>query len=119
MKEPSTESPFLPATESRLQFGIVLYILLSVVFAGVALLLALAFQVPSIRDEVMAWTGWTPPQTGSIEESRSAQLRFLLALYALPVAFGGIVGLAHAGISWLLRWQAKHQRSADRGFEMD
>lgn len=115
----STESPFLPAAESKLQFGIVLYILLSIVFAGVALLLALAYQVPSIQDEVMAWTGWTPPQTASVEADRSAQLRFLLALYALPVAFGGIVGLAHAGIAWLLRWQAKYERSADRGFEMD
>ncbi|GAB5405762.1 MAG: hypothetical protein Aurels2KO_39930 [Aureliella sp.] len=95
-----------------------LYVLLSVVAAGVALQLGLAMQVPSFRSEIYAWLGMTAEAVDR-ESARRSQLYFLLTLYSLPVIFGGVVGLLYSGISYLSKTLATRSRSIDEGFEMD
>ncbi len=112
------QSPFLPREPSQFRFGIMLYVLLSVVAAGVALQLGLAMQVPSFRSEVYAWLGMTA-EVVDRETARRSQLFFLLTLYSLPVLFGGVVGLLYSGISYLSKTLATHRQSIDQGFEMD
>lgn len=113
-----TESPFLPREPSSLRFGIMLYVLLSIVAAGVALQLGLAMQVPSFRSEVFAWLGMTAEAVDQ-ETARERQLYFLISIYTLPVLFGGVVGVLYSGVSFLTKFYSQRARSADQGFEMD
>lgn len=114
----ATESPFLPSQPSSFRFGIMLYVLLSIVAAGVALQIGLAMQVPAFRSEAFAWFGVTaePVDRGS---ARRTQLYFLLVLYSLPVIFGGVVGILHSLISRIVKLSASHRQSIDEGFEME
>lgn len=95
-----------------------LYVLLSIVAAGVALQIGMAMQVPAFRSELFAWFG-VSTQPVDRESARRMQLYFLLVLYALPVIFGGVVGILHGFLGRLIKITSRRRRTVDEGFEME
>lgn len=112
-----TESPFMARKPVRLGFGIVFLMLLTVVSAGVALLIYCAMQVPAITSEVNAWMG-RPIVAADSGEARKMQVIFALFVYTAPLALGILVGGLHVVINWLDRMTKQTDSPADDEFRM-
>lgn len=102
----------------RLGFGTILLMLLTVVAAGVSLLVYYASQVPAITSEFNAWMGRPNPVSDSAE-ARLAHLKFLLVVYSAPLLLGTLVYLVHFMISALERWLRARDPNEDEPFRME
>ncbi len=115
---PKVDSPFMQAQPIRLGFGTILIMLLTVVGAGVGLLIYYAIQVPAITSEFNAWMGRPNPVSDSAE-AREAHVKFLLVVYSAPLALGMLVYFMHFVISTLDRWSRSRDEIEDEPFRME
>ncbi|MEO8268673.1 MAG: hypothetical protein ABI557_03070 [Aureliella sp.] len=115
---PKVDSPFMQAAPVKLGFGTVMIMLLTVVGAGVGLLIWYALQVPAITSELNAWLGRPNPVVDTAA-GRRAQVTFLLVVYSAPLALGILVYMLHYVLQWLNRWSQSREDSDDESFRME
>ncbi len=113
--KPQTErfdSPFMQPQPVKLGFGIMVMLLITVVFAGLGLLILLAMRVPAITSEFNAWLGRTGTNADPAS-GRQAQVIFATFLYTVPLGLGIFVYGLHHLVNWIDR------RARDRRAEED
>ncbi len=115
---PKVTSPFMQTQPLRFSFSTIMIMLLTVVGAGVALLIFYALQVPAITSEFNAWLGRPNPvvDTG---EGRAAQVKFLLVVYSAPLVLGLLVYLLHYLLTLLDAWTRTEHDASDEPFRME
>lgn len=105
MKAKSTESPFLKSGARGQTFEFTTLLLLTVVGAGIGLLILYASRVPILVTEAKAWIG-QPSSSYNPASSRRSQVIFILVCYTAPLGLGLLVSLMHVGLNWLnQRWR--------------
>ena len=101
----------------RLGFGTMMLMLLTVVGAGIGLLLYYAFRVPAITTELNAWFG-RPDTVVDRGDARRAQLTFALFVYTAPLALGIFVYGVHFVVN-LINRNARVEQDNDEPFRME
>lgn len=118
-KQLQTDSPFGSAAPVRLGWGTMMLMLLTVVGAGVGLLVYYALRVPALTSEVNAWLG-RPDLVVDQAEGRRAQLVFALFVYTSPLALGIFVYVLHFLLNWFDRQsRLRRQASSEEPFRME
>ncbi|QDV22432.1 hypothetical protein [Aureliella helgolandensis] len=112
-----TESPFAAPEAVRFGFGTMLIMLLTVVGAGVGLLIYYALRVPAITSELNAWLG-RPDAIRDTAEARKAQVIFALFVYTAPLGLAVFVYGLHHVVNWINRL-SKSRHEADDEFRME
>jgi hypothetical protein len=115
---PQVDSPFLKREPVRLAFGTLLLMLLTVVGAGIGLLVYYAMRVPAITSELNAWLGRPDPVSDS-SAGRAAQVTFVLFVYTAPLALGIFVSALHSLLNWLDRRAQQRESESDEQFRME
>lgn len=115
-KAPEGGSPFLQRSSRRFSFSTLLIMLLTVVGAGVGLLIYYALRVPAISSEVNAWLGRPSPAV-DVGDARQAQLIFALCVYTAPLTLGIFVYILHFLLNALNR--RTEAEETDERFRMD
>ena len=113
-----TDSPFAPPRKVRLSFGTLMLMLLTVVGAGVGMLIYYALRVPAITTELYAWLG-RPVVSVDSAQARQAQVVFALFVYTAPMALGILVYGLHHLLNWLDRAMRDRQPATEDEFRMD
>ena len=116
-RDPQTESPFMAKATVRLGFGTVMLLLLTVVGAGIGLLIYNAIQVPAITSEFNAWLG-RPVAALDSGSARRAQVVFALFVYTAPLGLGIIVCGLHYLLNWLDQVTRQSPEENDDEFRM-
>lgn len=114
---PRVESPFSAALERRWTFGMDWVLLLTLVAATAATLVGYALFLPSVTNELNAWIGRSVPP-GNEDQSRRAQIVFLMLCYAAPMLLGLVARLVQvAGRKLVNRLVVRDEE--DPQFHMD
>lgn len=113
---PRTESPFLKKEPVRIKFSVLILLLLTVVGAGLSMLLLLALRVPALSSELRATMGLVEIPSDP-ESSRKAHIIFVIFLYTAPLGLGILVYLLHYCLNWLNR--ISQTRKEPEEFRMD
>jgi sterol desaturase/sphingolipid hydroxylase (fatty acid hydroxylase superfamily) len=113
---PRTESPFLKEEPVRIKFSVLILLLLTVVGAGLSMLLLLALRVPALSTELRATMGLVEIPSDP-ESSRKAHIIFVIFLYTAPLGLGILVYLLHYFLNWLNR--ISQTRKEPEEFRMD
>ena len=116
---PRVESPFSTGSERRWTFGMDWVLLLTLVAAASATLVGYALFLPSVTNEINAWIGRSVPP-GDEDQSRRAQIVFLMLCYAAPMLLGLVARLVQiAGRQLANRLAAGDEDEDDPQFRMD
>lgn len=113
-----TESPFARPQVVRLGFGTVMLMLLTVVGAGIGLLIYYALRVPAITTELYAWLG-RPVVAVDSGDARRAQVIFALFVYTAPLALGIFVNGLHFVVNQLDRFTRERPTADEDEFRME
>jgi sterol desaturase/sphingolipid hydroxylase (fatty acid hydroxylase superfamily) len=113
----SVDSPFMKVQVARLSFTTLLIMLLTVVGAGIGLLIFYALRVPAITAELNAWLGWSSP-VADTGQGRAAQVVFILFVYTAPLGLGIVVYFLHYLVSWLDHLNRARESAEDEPFRM-
>lgn len=106
------ENPFAPVTKTQsVRFSLRFLLLLNVVFTCAAAGLAFVARVPSVSEEFNAWLGRAnaPPA----DNSRTSQVIFVFAVYAMPLLMAIIVWVFSLGMQWLQRVWPRPEADSD------
>lgn len=108
----SGENPFAPVTKTPgVRFSLRFLLLLNVVFTFAAAGLAFVARVPSVSEEFNAWIGRA--NATPTENSRTSQVIFVFAVYAMPLFMATIVWVFSLGIQWLQRFMPSAEPDPD------
>ena len=84
-------------------------LLLTLVAAATATLVGYAFFLPSVTSELNAWIGRSTPPSNE-DDSRHAQIVFLLLCYSAPMILGLAARLVQLAVRKLaLRWAVENE----------
>lgn len=112
-------SPFQKRQPVRLGFGIMMLLLLTVVGAGVALLMYYAVRIPAITSEFNAWLG-RPDSSISAGGARAEKVIFATLIYCAPMALGILVYVLHYTVNFFAGIMATSQTDEeDERFRME
>lgn len=115
---PKVASPFMQAEPMRFGFGTMMIMMLTVVGAGIGLLIYYAIHVPAIMSEFNAWMGRPNPVVDTAE-GRAAQVKFVLVVYTAPLGLGILVYALHYAVRQLDRWTQRREQADDEPFRME
>jgi hypothetical protein len=108
----SGENPFAPVTKTPgVRFSLRFLLLLNVVFTFAAAGLAFVARVPSVSEEFNAWLGRA--NATPTDNSRTSQVLFVFAVYAMPLFMATVVWVFSLGIQWLQRFMPNSEPDSD------
>ena len=108
----SGENPFAPVSKNQgVRFSLRFLLLLNVVFTCAAAGLAFVSRVPSVSEEFNSWLGRA--NSTPADNSRTSQVIFVFAVYAMPLFMAIIVWVFSLGIQWLQRVMPRPKPDSD------